>query len=224
MWRPVYALFLAVLLLGGCASVRQVDVEVGSLSTLKSVPVAAYRFERLPSQQTPEQMQGQLALEAMAEKALALVGMRRNEAQAGYSVLIGARVQRENSDPWNDPWYGPGRFSASFGFGRRGPPGIRAGGFWGPGFPRYDSSYFRREVSLLMRDLPSGQVVFESHAMHESVSVDSNAILPLMFEAAVSGFPNPPMERRVVRIIAPQPTPPPPPSPQASPPKAPTAN
>lgn len=221
MWRSFYALFSVAFLLGGCASVRQVDVEVQSLSTLKSLPVAGYRFERLPSQQAAEQIQAQLALEAMAERALAQVGMRRDDAQAGYSVLVGARVQRENSDPWNDPWYGPGRFSASFGFGRRGPPGFRAGGVWGPGFPRYDSSYFRREVSLLMRDLPSGQVVFESHAMHESVSADSNAILPLMFEAAVSGFPNPPNERRVVRIIAP---PPPSSPPQTSPPKAPTAN
>jgi hypothetical protein len=205
MWRVIYTLFSVAFLLGGCASVRQVDVEVRSLSTLKSVPVAAYRFERLPSQQTPDQLQSQLALEAMAEKALAQVGMRRDESRAGYSLLIGARVQRENSDPWNDPWYGPGRFSASFGFGRRAPPGFRAGGFWGPVFPRYDSSYVRREVSLLMRDLPSGLVVFESHAMHESVSVDSNAILPLMFEAAVSGFPNPPNQPRVVRIIASQP-------------------
>ena len=86
-------LFMAIVLTG-CSTVRQVDNDVRSLSTLKPLPVLGYRFERLPSQQTPQQLPNQTALEAMAEQALGAVGMKRDDVKPGYSMLIGATLQR----------------------------------------------------------------------------------------------------------------------------------
>ena len=213
---------IGVILLSGCTTLHQVGSEVQTQSSLKSLPVAGYRFERLPSQQAPEIVQNQSALEAMAEKALALVGLKRDEVKPGYSVLINARVQR---DPryavWDDPFYGAGRFNMGYSgdfISVRGRGGYRGGYrsgiyFGGGGFYRpYEPPLLRREVSVVMRDLSTGQVVFETQAVNESLWTDSNAVLPLMFEAAVSGFPTPPSGRRVVNISL---------LPQAAPPAAP---
>lgn len=205
MWCARIALFCIALLLGGCATVRQVDSQVQTLSTLKSLPVAGYRFERLPSQQSAEQTQNQAALEAMAERALTLVGLKRDDARPGYSLLIGASVQRDLRAGWDDPWYGPGRLSFGFGVSRGGRLGYGTSVYAGTGFPRYSTPLVRREISLVMRDLGTGQVVYETHALHESPWLDSENILPLMFQAALSGFPVPPAERRVVNIALPPP-------------------
>jgi hypothetical protein len=185
------------LILGGCATVRQVGSEVDTHSTLKSLPVAGYRFERLPSQQTPEQLNNQNALEAMAEKALALVGLKRNDAKPGYSVLIGATVLRNVNTVLMEPWPNTAMFSMNVGFGRSSRRGSIS---YGPAFPRYSIPYLRREVSVVLRDLSTGQVVYETHAIHDSPWADSDVILPVMFEAALSGFPTPPSERRIVNI------------------------
>jgi len=215
-----------VLLLSGCASLHQLGSEVQTQSSLKSLPVAGYRFERLPSQQAPELAQDQSALEAMAEKALALVGLKRDEVKPGYSVLVNAQVQRDpRYSVWDDPFYGAARFNMGYGsdfVNVRGRGGYR-GGYWngyrsgiyfgGGGFYRsYGTPLLRREVSVVIRDLSTGQVVYETHAVNESLWTDSDAVLPLMFEAAVSGFPTPPSGRRVVNVELP---------PQAIPPAAP---
>lgn len=196
----VLAASIGALLLSGCAAMNQLGSDVQTQSSLKSLPVAGYRFERLPSQQAPELAQNQSALEAMAQKALALVGLKRDDAKPGYSVLVGARVQRDQRvSMWDDPFYG-NRFNVGF-TNVRGRSGIRGGVYFGGGgfYPRYDPT-LHREVSVVMRDLSTGQVVYESQAFNDSLWADSNAVFPLMFEAAVSGFPTPPSGRRMVNI------------------------
>lgn len=197
------ALVLIAIVLTGCATVRQIDNDVRTQSTLKSVPVAGYRFERLPSQQTPAQAPAQAALEGMAEQALSLVGLKRDDARPGYSMLIGATLVTAANSLWNDPWYGPTGMSMTVGFGSRGRGrgGFGGGIYYGPGFGRYGPPLLHREVSLLMRDLSTGQVVYETRAVHDGPWTDDNNILPLMFQAAVSGFPVPPTELRRVNIL-----------------------
>ncbi|MGX9349502.1 hypothetical protein, partial [Microbacterium sp. KNMS] len=66
-------LLTAALLAGGCASTFQLDNDVRSFSSLPAVPAnPAYRFERLPSQQNPQQAQ----IEAWADPALFRAGLR----------------------------------------------------------------------------------------------------------------------------------------------------
>jgi hypothetical protein len=63
----------------------------------------------------------------------------------------------------------------------------------GPPLPWYE-----REVSLVMRDLTTGQVVYETRAEHSGRWADNAAVLPVMFDAALRGFPAaPPGPRRV---------------------------
>jgi hypothetical protein len=215
----VLAASIGLLLLSGCAAMNQLGSDVQTQSSLKSLPVAGYRFERLPSQQTPELVQNQSTLEAMAQKALALVGFKRDDAKPGYSVLVSARVQRDlRVSMWDDPFYG-NRFNMGFS-NVRGRAGMRGGVYFGGGgfYPRYDPT-LHREVSVVMRDLSTGQVVYETQAFNDSLWADSNAVFPLMFEAAVSGFPTPPSGRRMVNINV---TPPAPPLPAPPPAAAPT--
>ncbi len=171
----------ALVQLTGCASVRLIDSEVSAFSTLAAVPAAStYRFERLPSQQTDPQRQDQL--EAIAQAALAKVGLLRvgdapGSPAARYSVQMGIQVQRAEIAPW-DGW-GP-RFGGLGGFvgvasgpyllGRARGHGAVVGhigiGHFGYGFPYpyLPPPSYLREVSLVLRDTASNQVVFETRA------------------------------------------------------------
>ena len=56
-----------------------------------------------------------------------------------------------------------------------------------------------------MRELPSNQVVYETRARNDGPYSDSRAVLPVMFQAALQGFPTPPPgERRVDITLPPQ--------------------
>lgn len=214
--------------LAGCASTWVVDSDVNTFSKLGSVPVGAgYRFERLPSQQMAEPQQSQL--EAMADAALQQVGLRRDDARPAYSAQIDAHVTATIA-PWDDPWFSPGwgpRYP--FGYG----PGYRAGfggaygggfgggygrgwhgrgwggwggGFYGPVFP--PNPWYQREVSVVLRELPSNQIVYETSARSDGPYPNSGAVLPIMFDAALQGFPHPPAGVRQVRInVLPAPPP-----------------
>lgn len=196
--KPTWGVLLsAVLLLGGCASTRLVDSDVRSFSSLPATTTSAvYRFERLPSQQYYGEQQAQV--EAMAQQALAKVGLQRNDSAAKYSVQIIAQTQPEiryDYDPWWPGW-GPG-----WGPGWRG----RGAMFWPHGFPAYsETRLYKHEVGLLLRDLASSQLVYETHAVHDGLWSDSAAIWPVMFQAALSGFPNPPPGMRRVNIEIPR--------------------
>jgi hypothetical protein len=182
---------------------------VSTHSTLRSLPVAAYQFERLPSQQSPTQAPNHAALEAMAANALLAVGMKpAGSAAPGYSVAVSAAVLRGGGG-WNDPWLFPGRIGIGIGvgsgWGRGARVGLNTGVYWGPGTLRYASPQWHREVSVVMRDLGTGQVVYETSAVHDGPWSDDHNILPLMFQAALNGFPTPSSERRTVNIALPPP-------------------
>lgn len=175
-------------LLPGCATSYLLDNNVQSFSSLTALPAQpSYRFERLPSQQAP----GQAQLEAMADGALHQAGLRRDEGNPLYTVQVSARLDRVLS-PWASPWdgwgWGMGVRHGGFGFGTGGP------------FGRMESPWYHREVSVIIRELASNRVVFESHAVNDGPWMDDNSVFPAMFEAALQGFPTPPVGPRRVDI------------------------
>ena len=184
--RAALALIPA-LLLSACASTYLLETNVQTFYGVPGVPPGpSYRFERLPSQQaSPFQAQ----LEAMADPALFKAGLRRDDAAPRYSVQVSARVQRILS-PWTSPWdvYGGG-------FGYMGP---RAG--FATAFGRLEQPWFQREVGIVVRELPAGKVVYETHAASDGPWSDNTSVLPAMYEAALQGFPNPPQGVRRVNI------------------------
>ena len=203
MWWTRIALFFIAIWLAGCSTTRLIDSDVRSVSSFKSAPIAGYKFERTPLQQAPDQVANQQALEAMAEAALDKVGLKRDEARPAYSVQISARVRREWRLSSTDP-LSMGNIQIGVGFNNVRMRGGWGGGFGiGMGYPRRDVLFYNREVSLMMRDLSTNQVVYETSAVNDGVWADDNNILPILFEAAVSGFPTPPSGPRRVNIELP---------------------
>lgn len=190
--RVVSMVVLVAAMLSGCATGYLLDNSVQSFSSLAALPAQpAYRLERLPSQQAfPLQTQ----VEAMADPALFKAGLRRDDAAPQFSVQVTARVQRALS-PWADPW---DRWGGVGGWGGGGW-GRWGGGFGGP-FPRMDQPWFHREVGIVMRDLSSNRVVYETHAVNDGPWGDNASVFPAMFDAALRGFPNPPAGVRQVSI------------------------
>jgi hypothetical protein len=195
--------------LTGCASVT-VDSEVNAFSKLSPTAVvnSSYRFEVLPSQQIEPARQAKV--EGAAQVALQKVGLTRNDRAARYSVQIGVRSAEVLRGAYPGYWdHGLGGFS---GFGRFGDPYWRSS-FYGPGFypgfgfhsPFYPSatSSYRHEVTLLLRDVASQQVVFETKAVHEGFWRDTERLLPALLEAALRDFPNPPRGARQIEVSLP---------------------
>ena len=197
MWKRIVALVgilvLAAVTLSGCATGYLLDNNVQSFSSLPSLPPQpTYRFERLPSQQASP---GQTQLEALADPALFKAGLRRDDAMPNYSVQVSARVQQALS-PWADPWDRWGGWGGwGGGFAGRGI-GI---GFGGP-FPRMERPWFVREVAVVVRELPSNRVVYETHAFNDGPWGNNATVLPAMFDAALQGFPVAPAVLRRVNI------------------------
>lgn len=182
----------AVLVLAGCASTYKLDNQVQSFSHLPAMPAQpSYRFERTLSQQADPAQQ---ALEALADPALHRAGLRRDDSAPRYSVQVSARTERSVS-PYADPWgpWGWGGWGVGLG-GRH--FGLGIGGPW----PRGDSYWFHREVTVIVRELASNRVVYETRAVNDGPWLDNNAVLPAMFDAAMQGFPNPPPGPRRVDI------------------------
>jgi hypothetical protein len=175
---------IAAALLSGCATSYLLDNNVHSFSSLTVMPAQpAYRFERLPSQQSPLQDQ----LEAFADAPLHSAGLRRDDAHPVYSVQVAARVD------WVDPWTG-------WGWGGWGGWGMGHYG-WGTGFGwRMEPPWYHREVSLIVREISSSRVVFETHASNDGPWLEDNEVFPAMFQAALQGFPQPPPGPRRVDI------------------------
>ena len=184
------ALLGATLFMTGCASTFMLDNEVRSFSSLPAVPATpAYRFERLPSQQHAQQAQ----IEAWADPALFRAGLKRDDAAPRYSVQVAARVQRILS-PWADPWDGWGGGMGLF----AGP-----GPHWMSPFARMEQPWYRREASVILRELATQKVVYESHAVSDGPWTDNAAVIPAMFDAALQGFPAAPQGVRRVNIQVP---------------------
>jgi hypothetical protein len=191
---------LGLALLSGCASMRLIDSDVVSINAappgmnLLSFP---YRFERLPSQlNNPE---AALA-EQQAQAAMTTVGMVRNDAAAQLSVIVGFSGTQYPADAWGRP-IGPGWTpygSFSIGTGLNSHMGVGLGMRFPP------PTHYRREVSLIMRDLKSGLVVYETRAVHAGPWRDSEAVFATLFKAAMANFPNPPLGERRVNIELPR--------------------
>lgn len=186
-----FSMLLAAVALSGCATGFLLDNQVQSFSHLTALPSpATYRFERTPSQQADP---AQSALEALADPALHRAGLRRDDAAPRYSVQVSARTLRMLS-PYADPWNGWG---GGWGMGL-GSGGVGIG--FGMPFGRMESPWFQREVRVLMRELATNQVVYETSATNSGPWLDNRAVLPAMFDAAMHGFPTPPPGPRRIDI------------------------
>lgn len=191
---------MAMTLLSGCASMRLVDSDVTSVVAVPpgmSLLGAKYRFERLPSQvHNPE---AGLA-EQQAQAAMTAVGLVRDDAAASLSVMVGFSGTQYPADPWGRPiapgWTPYGNLTIGAGWGSHIGLGV------GMRFP--PPTHYRREVSLIMRDLQSGQVVYETRASHSGPWSDSAPIFGTLFQAAMANFPNPPPGLRRVNIELPR--------------------
>ena len=198
IWVAMAALALS--LLTGCASMRLIDSDVVSVAAVPSgmsLQGAKYRFERLPSQvHNPE---AGLA-EQQAQAAMTAVGLVRDDAGASLSVMVGFSGTQYLADPWGRPlapgWTPYGSIAIGSGFGSHIGLGV------GMRFP--PPTHYRREVSLILRDLKSGQVVYETRASHAGPWSDSAPIFGILFQAALANFPNPPAGPRRVNIELPR--------------------
>jgi len=203
-WFSMVLAAMALTLLTGCASMRLIDSDVVSVAAVPpgmSLQGAKYRFERLPSQvHNPE---AGLA-EQQAQAAMTAVGLVRDDAGASLSVLLGFSGSQYPADPWGRP-LGPGWTpfgSVAIGTGFGGGLGSQVGLGMGMRFP--PPTHYRREVSVIMRDLKSGQVVYETRASHAGPWSDSMPIFATLFQAAMANFPNPPAGPRRVNIEVPR--------------------
>jgi hypothetical protein len=203
-WFSMALAVLALTVLTGCASMRLIDSDVVSVAAAPpgmNLQGAKYRFERLPSQaHNPE---AGLA-EQQAQAAMTAVGLVRDDTHAQLSVMVGFSGSSYLADPWGRP-LGPGwspHGSIAIGTGWGGGFGSHIGLGMGMRFP--PPTHYRREVSLIMRDLKSGQVVYETRASHSGPWSDSMPIFSTLFQAAMANFPNPPTGVRRVNIELPR--------------------
>lgn len=196
-----WALMVTAVLLTACAGgPRVLDSQVQSVVTTatqaSTLRGARYRFERLPLQASQPDT---ARTEALAAAALARAGLVRDEAHPRISVQASVHVTRFWADPWGAPWpgyYGPGRFYLGLGGGWRGA-GFMFGAPWWWDSP---APAYAREASLVMRDLQSGQVLYETRARHDGPWHDTDALIEALFSAALHDFPAPPAGWRQVRV------------------------
>ena len=205
MKRVLAAIFSVATLaffMTGCSTVQVVESDVTAFYRWTAAPPGPgtpYRFERLPSQQVVGAQQD--TVEGLARTALARVGMELNPAAARYSVQVMVATQVIERVHYNGVGYD------GFGFPA---PGVFLGGgnrgaALGMSFPMlYSDPYYRRELTLLMRDLGSGQVVFETHASSDGVQYETLAVLSAMLDAALNGFPQPPPGPRRINVQIPR--------------------
>ena len=207
----LFMLAFGLLMLGGCASTRVIESQVQTTPqwTTAAPNKAFYRWDRLPADAHNPQAGW---AETILESALAPLGWTRNDVEAQYSVWVGVRTADYMVDSWGRPLYGPWtnqiRVSTGIGVGT----GYRSHGVGvgvGIGMPLYRHNGFppaygyAQEVSIIIRDLNTSNVVYQTKATHESPWSDHNNILKTMIPAALQGFPNPPaLNRRVDTTIA----------------------
>jgi hypothetical protein len=205
MWKPARALALValaglLLALGGCAAPRLIDSNVQSFTAaVATQQPALYRFERLPSQSDSA---AQDQIEALAAQALAKVGLTPAALVSGaiagtaaaapaarYAVQVSVQITAILSP-----------YAQS-----------HLGGFWGPRGWRHgagmglmlEPSWYRHAVRLVLRDSASGQLAYETTASFDGPWTDSANLLPVILEAALSGYPTPPAGPRKVVIELP---------------------
>lgn len=181
------ALLSAPLLLGGCALPRMIDSEVQSFTGARpAVAGVGYRFERLPSHTASTNRE---SVEAMAVQALAKVGLQLDPQHPRYSVQLDVsmeqfdRVAQRPMRPWNFSW-------------GVGTPGA----FFGYGYGMVEPPWYQYTVHLLLREVATNQVAYETSASHTGPWSDSANLLPVILDAALRDYPNPPPGPRKVAI------------------------
>ena len=199
MVKSLSALVFVAIGLSGCAAgVRVVDAQVQTTAARAPgasllAPGARYRLEPAAAGL------GQLPparIDAMAEAALARVGLVRDDAAARLGVQASAHV--------NAYWahgYEPSNAALSLGFGR----GFRGGGVGlGVGFggPIMDPTIpaYVSEARLLMRDVQTGQIVYDTRARHDGPWHDTENVVAALFAASLQGFPVAPEVSRRVQV------------------------
>ncbi len=201
MQRLLTLLSLA-LLLAGCSGMRLVESQVRAVAATPTGTAieagARYRFERLPSQTDPLETD---SVEAIAEAELGEAGLVRDETAARYSVQLTTRMESYLVDDWGRPYNGRVGTSIYIGTGHT---GFGTGGMVGMGMRFPPSSQYRHELTLLLRDLGSSQVVYETSATHEGPWNDRYNILRALLAAALKDFPNPPPGTRRVKVEIPR--------------------
>jgi hypothetical protein len=204
-----------LLFLSGCSTLRVVESQVQTNTQWPAGAAnpsqALYRLERLPAD--ANNMQAGWA-EVELEPILAGLGWKRNDVDAKYSVWIGVQAAEYVVDirgrivpgPWLNLNIGNGYRPRGVGVGvglgwtytRGGPlyPGMRT--------DIHEPPIYVREVSILIRDLQTGQVVYQTKASHDGPWSDHQAIWRAMIPAALQGFPNPAQVKRRVDVTIPR--------------------
>jgi hypothetical protein len=199
------SLGLLLALLTGCSGMRLVESQVRSSATpteAAAIPQdARYRFERLPSQTDPIEND---SIDAIAEAELLAVGLSHDEKNPQYSVQITTRMESYQVDDFGRP-YSNSRIVihggyGNYGWGNIGLMGMGSG--WGMRYP--PSTQYRHEVTVLLRDLSTQKVVYETRATHEGPWNDRYNILRATLAAALKDFPAPPAGVRRVKVEIPR--------------------
>lgn len=181
--RHLLAVTLVAALAGCATSSPQATVQV--FTAQPALAGATYRFERLPSQAAQP---GQVELEAAADGLLARGGLRRNEAAPSLSVQLTSSQDlggRIGGSPSVGLGIGGGSFGSAIGIGLGFP--IGGGGYQQPS----------QRVDVVLRDVASGRVVFQSQA-----SGGSGATPVSLLEAALRDFPNTPPGTRQLPLAS----------------------
>ena len=178
-------LTMAASLLSGCANLNSFSSQVSSHGQWPAQRApGSFAFERLPSQTaTPELTAKQQQLEDAARPALQTAGFTEasEASKANVVVQLASQVQVEARPPMDNFWY---------------PYGVWGwGGFWGPGrggvalSMHMEPPYVQMEVSVLIRDHRSHEVLYETRARHDRLGSADVRLYPLLFEAALKDFP-----------------------------------
>lgn len=183
------ALLVLALGLGACTSMRLIDNQVTSFAPGAIAAGSTYRFERLPSQHTPQQD----VLERLAAESLAKVGLRLEATAAQLLVQVGASQREQTTFP-NRGLEG----SLGWGLGTRHPGSTRSLMLW-----MDQRTLYLREVSLILRDARTLEVLYETHASNDNPWPDTQASWGAMLDAALEGFPQPRQGPRQVNIEIP---------------------
>lgn len=194
---PAAIALIAVFALSGCSGMRLIDSDVTAFSAWTAAPPGPntrYRFERLPSQISAPVEQDRI--EAIATASLAKVGLVLSPPDARYAVQVLAATEVLQRYP--DGGFGVGGPAVFIGGGN-------LGGSLGLSFPfGFSTPYYKRSVTILMRELSTQKLVFETRALNDGPSGDFFAVLPAMLDSALLGFPQPPVGTRRVNVEIPR--------------------
>lgn len=189
-WRSLLLGLSTATMLAGCAAPPppppQATVQVFAMAA-QLPPGTPYRFERLPSQAGRPDL---AATEGVADAALARAALRRDDTHPRLTVQV---TVSQDAVAYAPAWGGPAWMNVGVGGGSWGGGGVGVG----LSFPVGGSApvYPSQRVDVVLRDLPSGQVVFQSQATsHSGASAAS------LVEAALRNFPNVPPGTWVVPL------------------------